>query len=312
MTNLKTSWILCDNGKIGTLRQCEALAEVLHLNPTVFNIDLGWWRQIIPASWSRFLPSPNPQLTQAQLPDLVIAAGRRSVPLAVYLSNKTKVIFIQDPKISPHYFTAVIAPAHDHVKGENVITTIGSLHKITPAFLKNHIVKIRFPFEAIKRPIMSVFIGGDSKHYQYTKTLLDDLCQQLLRFLRDTGGSLCITPSRRTRQEHISYIQQKLENTATIIWNGEGDNPYFDFMSMADMVCVTSDSISMMSECCSSGKPVYLFPIPITHAKFQTFTHRLITDGYAKLLDHHNDFNVEKQNQVLTDMATVMARLPKL
>ena len=36
-------------------------------------------------------------------------------------------------------------------------------------------------------------------------------------------------------------------------------NPYFGFLALADCFIVTAESISMLTESCATGKPVYLY-----------------------------------------------------
>ena len=42
---------------------------------------------------------------------------------------------------------------------------------------------------------------------------------------------------------------------------GADDNPYYGLLGQADKVVVTADSISMVTEACASGRPVYLFDL---------------------------------------------------
>ena len=42
---------------------------------------------------------------------------------------------------------------------------------------------------------------------------------------------------------------------------GDNDNPYFGILGLADKFIVTADSISMLSEACATGKPVYMFDL---------------------------------------------------
>jgi len=39
----------------------------------------------------------------------------------------------------------------------------------------------------------------------------------------------------------------------------DDDNPFFAFLGLADRVIVTADSVSMMTEACVTGRPVYLY-----------------------------------------------------
>ena len=66
---------------------------------------------------------------------IIISCGRKSVIPSIALKKRLgKEIFnihIQDPKVSFKNFDLIISPEHDNIKGENIITTQGSIHYLT-------------------------------------------------------------------------------------------------------------------------------------------------------------------------------------
>jgi len=48
------------------------------------------------------------------------------------------------------------------------------------------------------------------------------------------------------------------------------------------MVIVTSDSISMTSEACYTGKPVYVFELPVKSSRFHKFYRSLYENDHAR------------------------------
>ena len=46
------------------------------------------------------------------------------------------------------------------------------------------------------------------------------------------------------------------------ISDGGGDNPYFGMLAHADAFIVTCDSVNMITEACSTGKPVHVVQLP--------------------------------------------------
>ena len=61
-----------------------------------------------------------------------------------------------------------------------------------------------------------------------------------------------------------------------------GENPYFGFLAHADAIVVTADSVSMTSEACSTGKPVYVAALSGGSAKFREFHRTLAQAGYTQ------------------------------
>ena len=47
------------------------------------------------------------------------------------------------------------------------------------------------------------------------------------------------------------------------------ENPYFGLLALGRIIVVTSDSISMISEACFTGKPVYVYELPGRRQKAQ-------------------------------------------
>ena len=74
----------------------------------------------------------------------------------------------------------------------------------------------------------------------------------------ESGAGLALTASRRTSPASLEALAGALGDAPAQIWRGEGQNPYFGYLALADAIVVTGDSVSMTSEACASGKPVYV------------------------------------------------------
>mmetsp|Transcript_6548 Transcript_6548/g.10175 ORF Transcript_6548/g.10175 Transcript_6548/m.10175 type:complete len:127 (-) Transcript_6548:259-639(-) len=76
-------------------------------------------------------------------------------------------------------------------------------------------------------------------------------------------------------------IRSGLEPLSTsfsvFIWDGEDENPYEGFLALAEYIIVTADSVNMVSEACSTGKPVYVHGENHCQGKFIAF-HRLLRE----------------------------------
>src|SRR3546814_20453175 len=88
-------------------------------------------------------------------------------------------------------------------------------------------------------------------------TLFRSLAGQLATLARD-GWGLMITPSRRTGRRNEEILRRALAGLPAEIWDGAGENPYFGSLALADHVVVTGDSVNMVSEAASTGKPVHV------------------------------------------------------
>jgi len=110
-------------------------------------------------------------------------------------------------------------------------------------------------------PRAALLIGGASKTHNYDAENLKAHLKAAEQ-LRDKGFSLLITTSRRTpdfARDAWAELSAKHDN----IWlhSADGPNPYFAFLGGADIILVTQDSTNMLTEACSTGKPVYTLPM---------------------------------------------------
>lgn len=199
-------------------------------------------------------------------PRLIISSGRRSVPVALALKRLADppsfALHIHDPKVRPDRFDLVAAPAHDRLAGENVIATCGSIHGVTPARLDAAAKSFVPRLDKLPLPRIAVVLGGDSRAFRFPPDQAGALGAKLAALAHETGGSLLVTPSRRTRPDSLAALVRAIEGTPHMVWDGTGDNPYFAFLALADAIVVTEDSVNMVSEAAGTGKPVYVQSLP--------------------------------------------------
>lgn len=277
----KNTWILADDKKVGTHSQCLGIAQALSARPSFKIMKPKFpWKILPPQLWVYALQaqSQNADALTPPWPDLLIAGGRMAAAPAVAIKKQNKncfTIIVQNPYINVRHFDCVVAPRHDHLKGPNVISVLGALHRLTEP-------EIQAAAKAYPRPpaspITTVLLGGDNRHYTYQESDL----RALAKALKNIGGHCFITPSRRTSPHMLDLLKKFLEGSSYEIWNREGINPYPAYLGLADQIIVTQDSISMASEACFTGKPVYIWETNHSSQKFREFHQDLYTQGYAQ------------------------------
>jgi mitochondrial fission protein ELM1 len=77
-------------------------------------------------------------------------------------------------------------------------------------------------------------------------------------------------------------LRQRLQDLPAVVWDGQGANPYFGYLGLADAIVVTSDSVSMVSEACATGKPVYVYALGNGGARLQRFHQSLFQAGITR------------------------------
>ncbi len=280
---IKTCWIVVEDGLSGTENQCIGVAKALGVKPEIKRIKLKFpWSFLSPHIHKDDLSIYTPECLNEPYPDILIAAGRKSVEAARIIRTKTQgktfTVQLQDPKVPPSDFSLVAVPYHDPLRGENVIVTDGAPNKITPELLakaKDHFAPL---FEPLKTPRIAVLIGGKSKAHDITPIHAQNLVEKLLPL----EGSMMVTASRRTAEDSMGIFQKGLAHDGNFFWDGSGENPYLGMLAWADHILVTEDSVSMMSDAGSTGKPVHIIDVAGGSARLNQFKEHIKALGVAR------------------------------
>ena len=86
-------------------------------------------------------------------------------------------------------------------------------------------------------------------------------------------------------EKNIAAIREELRQAPAVIWDGTSENPYFGYLALADTIIVTSDSVSMVSEACSTGKPVYVLDLEGRSGRIEAFHRTLREAGMTRPFD---------------------------
>ena len=163
---------------------------------------------------------------------------------------------------------------------------MGRLHKFTHSFIYG---EINSKFKLPTKKLISVIIGGENHHYQFSDKETSKLIKRIKHIKKiNPEYQLLIISSRRTKKEINRILEKNLKDIA-FIWNNSGKNPYTFALKNSDFFIVTSDSTSMISECAVTGKPIFVFHLPFKRNSkrmenfHQEFTELNIT---KKLLDN--------------------------
>ena len=282
------TWIVTE-GMAGTENQCLGVAEALGVTPIIKRIQLRQpWKMLSPyiACESDVTFEAGSEL-KAPWPDLVIASGRKSIAAVRYIKKQNPKAFcvqIQDPRIRSHAFDLVAVPEHDPTRGAKVVVTTASPNRTTDEKLAAAKEEFRSLFEHLPSPRVAVLVGGTSKAHELTVSQTHELCDNLLRLGKKDYG-LMITTSRRTGEGNAKIIRLQLQSPTNFIWDGKGSNPYFGMLAWADYIIVTSDSVSMMSDAATTGKPVYVFPLKGGSRRLNACLTVLLNKGVARFFD---------------------------
>jgi mitochondrial fission protein ELM1 len=255
--------------KVGDNNQVLALAE---------SLGWGWIEKHMQYSSLELIPNRLLKITLLGLkrgqsdelrppwPDLVISAGRRNEPVARWIRKQSgrhcRLVHIGRPWARPKHFDLIVTtPQYDLPKTPNVLYNELPLHRIDQQKLAAAGRRWRPEFAHLPQPWLAVLVGGNSSISQFTTAGLRFLAKTANAIAASNNGALLVTTSARSPRGTLDVMRKEINVPALFFEYNDEDNanPYLGFLALADSFIVTAESISMLTESCATGKPVYLY-----------------------------------------------------
>ena len=310
MAKLKA--LLLTEGYHGMISQVEGLAKALQTEFQHKIVRLNWPWNFIPPKLtpiSEIILKDKHYIKENKSFDLVISCGRKSVIPSAIIKKKNANIFtihIQDPKVNYKNFDVIIAPEHDELKGENVISSKGSIHYITQSEIekaKNYLVN-KFHNENV----VSLILGGPSKYYSFSNEDLTQVFRKIKSNFISQGYKALVIPSMRTPKRIIDLAMKEFVKVGFVV-NTVDKQAYLSALALATNIVVTCDSTSMISEAAASGKPIF-----VAHMKpkknnyrfkkfFQLFKEMGITKELGDKVDNWTYNRLNEADRIATLMS---------
>jgi len=199
-------WVLLGDGA-GDNAQLLRLAEAL-----------GWPFETKSIRYNRLNPCPNLLLGASNLtvdsrrsdslappwPDLVIAASRRAAPLARWIKKqsggRSRLVHLLHAQAPLHHFDLIVTtPQYRLPERPNVLHNLLPLNSARPEVLETAGAQWRGRLEHLPRPWIAVLVGGSNLNYRLDAFAARKLGQFASGMARETGGSLLISTSPRSR-----------------------------------------------------------------------------------------------------------------
>ena len=314
----KLKALLLTEGMHGMISQVEGMAKALDVEYSHKIIRLSFpWNSIPPkfTPISGIILKDKNYITKNEEFDLVISCGRKSVIPSIFLKKKNPKLFtihIQNPKVDPKNFDAVVAPMHDKFYGPNVYKSEGAIHYITYEEIqaaKNYLAdKIK------SKKIVSIILGGPNKYYNFNNNQLIEIFSSIKSNFIGKGYEVIIIPSFRTPKNIIQLAKKEMGKFGHVV-DSVDKQAYLSAYALATYIIVTCDSISMISEAMASGKPIY-----VAHMKekkniyrfkrfFELFEHMGIIKNHISMLE--KTWTYKKHNEAIKIASMLKNKIKK-
>jgi len=253
----------------GDNNQVLALAEALGLPFEAKPLRYNRWRLFKPRLLGATLRSLD-RKSRAQVtgepPDLIISTGHRSVPVVRAIrrrsGGRTRAVHVGYPRVSPAHFDLVVTtpeyPVPDHANVLRIPFALARQREAThPNGAESPLLK-EFP-----APRRLLVLGGPPRYFRLREEDVLEGLASLLAAAAEDGGSILVVGSPRTPDDLLRAVERRLAeaDVPAAVVPTEGPPSYRELLSIADMIFVTADSVSMVSEAVKSAKPVGLLPI---------------------------------------------------
>ncbi len=262
-------WVIAGY-RAGEHSQLIALADALGLPYELKKLDyrsLEFRTNIFRGSDLRGIRTAQSTPLQPPWPDLVLEAGMRNEPVGRWIRDqsggRTKIVHVGRPWADPERFDLVITtPQYRLPQRPNVLQNMLTMHSVSAARMAAAAEHWQQTLASLPQPRIAVIVGGHSGPYTFGARAAARLARQASQLAQARGGSLLLTSSARTAPAALRALD---EGTAAVPrhfyrWReADEQNPYFAYLALADELIVTADSISMLTEACATGKPVYMF-----------------------------------------------------
>jgi hypothetical protein len=271
-------WVL-DDPRAGFGMQALGIAERLGVQFRRLALSWNWKAHLaglarhgsllgIAAGTRRTVADAMPDLALAdQRPGLVISAGSRAATVALWLKAHTgcRVVQCLGPGLGGLFredqFDLLVIPEHDRPPAApNIFAVLGAPHRLSPLVLRQARAAWKERLSHLPRPRVALLVGGPRRASDLPPALAHGLGRTVARLASARRGSVLATSSRHTGAEATDALAAGLSRALHLLYRfGEPDeNPYTAFLATADAIVVTADSISMISEACATGAPVYI------------------------------------------------------
>jgi mitochondrial fission protein ELM1 len=250
-------WLLLgprDGDNNQALALAEALGEPFAVKTLAYN-GLQRFSLWLPATLASLRRKHRHDLA-APWPEVVIAVGRRSVPIARWIRARsgghTKIVRIGHPHGQDRLFDLVLTTRQYLTPdAANVVLLPVTMSRFVPPPPPSEAEQAWI--DALPRPMRLIAIGGPTKYWRLT-------AKQILDCLTVGEGSAVAVTSRRTPAELIAQLRGMAAGSPCISLVEDGFPSFSALLGQADEIYVTGDSISMISEAVQTGKPVAIVP----------------------------------------------------
>ena len=257
-------WVLADD-RPGNRNQAIAMAEALGHEYVIKTLRYG----TISALHNAVLGASRRGLTRGAAealaspwPDVVVAAGRRTAPVARWIKKQSAgaarlILLGRKGSADLNQVDAAVTPAHCRLPGHP--NRVETLIPFSPMALTPQTT------DAAKgQPLTVVLVGGPTRRHRFADA---DVAELIAAIRQDQKafpeGQLCILTTARTGTRATAQMRGAFEGDAQLLTPQEIGDMYWSKIRAASRLIITGDSESLVADAVASGRSVFIHPLPV-------------------------------------------------
>ncbi|MFH0790280.1 MAG: ELM1/GtrOC1 family putative glycosyltransferase [Candidatus Omnitrophota bacterium] len=230
-------------------------------------------------------------------PDVVVSCGSSlsAVNSIISRENLAKSIVLMRPSIlSTRKFDLVIMPKHDSPpKRKNVVVTSGALNLVEDKYLEKQTQLLLDTCDLGLRTYgcyIGLLVGGDTKEFHLQPDVLSGVIAQVKCSCEKFNAGVLVTTSRRTSGRIEGLLKEEFKDYPRcefMVIANEKNLPFAigGILGLSQIVIVSPESISMVSEAAASKKYVVVFNADGLGRKHRRFLKNFAENKYIYLIE---------------------------
>ncbi len=229
--------------------------------------------------------------------DVVISAGSAvsGVNRIFAIENNAKNAVVMKPSfLGASKFSMVVIPEHDRglIKGKNVIVSEIVPNMIDKESMERSAERILPLTKNAGKPRIGVLLGGDNADFALTTEITESISRALIEASERIDAEILFTSSRRTPEAQLEMLKEKLVSSGRCKLFISANNNNITgavpgILGLSDIVVVSGESASMVSEAVASNGKVCVFSLERKkqRSKFDRMISAMEEKGFIKLTD---------------------------
>ncbi|MEI8176235.1 MAG: ELM1/GtrOC1 family putative glycosyltransferase [Candidatus Omnitrophota bacterium] len=202
--------------------------------------------------------------------DVIISCGSAAAPANIFLAreNKAKNIVIMTPSlVRMSAFTLAIVPRHDHpARLRNVLVTIGSPNMMSKEVIEREASRFSSELNLGEAVRVGILLGGETPDFHMDADVVMKIVAQVQERAVRNDLEILITTSRRTPAAVEEALKRGLAGfprcrLLIIASEKNPDGAVAAILGLSRVVIVSGESMSMVSEAVTAGKPTLVFAL---------------------------------------------------